>query len=334
MKPSTIFAAFVAAALLSGPARAADPAPAAEEEQQPKYHPTEGPAKVALGSLAEIELPESAVCFNQKETRELLEQMGNITNGNELGLVSPKADGEDWILVYEYEDIGYIKDAAKEKIDADEILKNIREGTEQSNAERKKRGHTAMHVTGWAEPPHYDPKTQNLTWATLYETDDGHKGFNYNVRLLGRSGVMSVTLVDAPEKLAASKAAAEKIIAATGFKQGKRYAEWRNGDKVAEYGLTALVAAGAGAAAAKLGFFALLGKLFAKMGKLVVLVIAAIGGALAKFWNSLRGKFTPRKPAARSGGDAGAGGGTPPPANPGGDANPPAGTGQGGGFLE
>jgi len=330
MKNASILAAFAAAALLSGPARAADPAPA--EEAEPKYHPTEGPAKVSLGTIAEIDLPEAAVFFGEQETRELLEQMGNITDGDELGLVYPKAEGEDWMIVFEYDDIGYIKDAAKEEIDADELLKNLQEGTEQANVERKKRGHAAMHVTGWAEPPHYDPKTQNLTWATLYRTDAGHEGFNYNVRLLGRTGVMSVTLVDAPEKLAASKVAAERIIAATGFKQGKRYAEWRNGDKVAQYGLTALVAAGAGAAAAKLGFFAVLGKLFAKMGKLVIIVIVAIGGAIAKFWNALRGKVSAPRPRRdmSSGGGIGSGGGT----GTGGGSNPPAGSGQGGGFLE
>src|SRR5512142_783282 len=244
MKNAPLLAALAAAALLSAPARAEDPKPApdaASGQQKPQYHPTKGPAKVSLGTVGEIDLPENAVFFGQADTKDLLERWGNITNGNELGLVAPRGDDQSWIIVFEYDDSGYIKDAAKEKLDADEILKSIQAGTEQSNVERKKRGHSAMHVTGWAEPPHYDAKTQNLTWSTLYETDDGGKGFNYFAKLLGRTGYMSVTLVDAPEKLAASKVAAEKIIGATGFKQGKRYAEWRSGDKVAQYGLTALV---------------------------------------------------------------------------------------------
>jgi uncharacterized membrane-anchored protein len=264
-------------------------------DRAPKLNPTHGPAKVKLGSIAELDLPESTLFFGQKDTRTVLEKMGNITDGSELGLVYPQAEGEDWFVVFEFNESGYIKDAAKEKIDADALLKSIEEGNEQANVERKKRGESALHVTGWAEPPHYDPQTQNLTWATFYQTDDGHKGLNYNVRLLGRTGVMSVTLVDSPDKLAASKPNVDKVLAAYGFARGQRYSEWRSGDKVAQYGLAALVAGGAAAAGAKLGLFAVLGKLLAKAGKAIVFIFVAIAGGLAKFWNALRGKFTARK---------------------------------------
>jgi uncharacterized membrane-anchored protein len=318
MRKAFFLVAVAAATLLSAtPIRAEDDAEQQAEEKL-DVHPTQGPAKVSVGTIAELQLPESAVFFDKDDTRKLLERMGNITDGTELGLIWPKAEGEDWFIVFEYDDTGYIKDAAKEKIDADDLLKSIQEGTEQANEERKKRGMHALHVTGWAEPPHYDPKTQNLTWATLNETDEGHKGMNYNVRLLGRTGVMRVTLVDAPEKLASSKPAAEKILAAFGFRQGSRYSEWRDGDKVAQYGLTALVAGGAGAAAAKFGLFAVLGKLFAKMGKAIVLVIAAVGAAIAKAWKSFVGLFRRRKAGDMRG---------PPP-------GPPPGPGQGSGFLE
>ena len=86
----------------------------------------------------------------------------------------------------------------------------------------------------------------------------------------------------------------EAVIGAFTYKLGKRYAEWVPGDKVAEYGLTALVAAGAGAAAVKLGFFAVLGKFFAKSAKLVIIALAGLGGIAAKFWNALRGKASAR----------------------------------------
>lgn len=337
MRQATLLAAVAAATLLAASARAADDTQPPAAAPQPKYHPTLGPAKVAVGTIAELDLPESALFFGQADTKAQLEAWGNITNGDELGMVAPRADDEDWIIVFEYDDIGYIKDAAKEKIDADELLKNLKEGSERANEERKKRGHAALHVTGWAEPPHYDAQSQNLVWATYYETDDGHKGLNYNVRVLGRSGVMRVTLVDSPERLPQSKPQVDKILGAFGFAQGHRYAEWRSGDKVAQYGLTALVAAGAGAAAAKFGLFAVLGKLLAKMGKLVVLLFAAVAGALAKAWQALRGIFTsrrpPRGPDSSSGPGFGAG-----PGGAGSGPGPTAGTGtsggQGSGFLE
>lgn len=299
-------AGLAAAALVVSPAAAQDPAPPAADRQPPKVKWIEGPAKVSLGDVAELDLPDSVAFLQKEDAQKLLEYWGNITGGGELGMVAPKADDQDWIIVFDYDDLGYIKDAEKEEIDADAILKSIQEGTERSNEERKKRGHAAMHVTGWAEPPHYDPRTQNLTWAALHRTDDGHEGVNHNVRLLGRSGVMSVTLVDEPQKLAASKPAVDQVIQAFAFKKGKTYAEWRPGDKVAEYGLAALVAGGAGAAAVKLGFFGFLGKFFAKFAKLLVVAGAAVVGVFVKFWNALRGKMSARKaPPGSQGGFGG-----------------------------
>ncbi len=289
------------------------PAAAANDEQQPeppKVKWIEGPKKVELGSVAELNLPDSVVFAGKADTQKLLERMGNVPNGTELGMVVPKAEDQDWFIVFDYDDIGYIKDADKAEIDGDAILKSIQEGTEEGNKERKKRGYTALHVTGWAEAPHYDARTHNLTWAALHKTDEGEVGLNYNVRLLGRSGVMSVTLVEDPGKLAAAKPSVDAVIGAFAFKQGKTYAEWRKGDKVAEYGLAALVTAGAGAAAVKLGFFGVLAKLFAKMGKALVLVVAAIGGAIAKLWRSVKAKISGRNvPAENRSSGPGIGGG-------------------------
>lgn len=289
MKGSRRLAGLAAAALVALPAAAQDAAP--QQPQQPKVKWIEGPSKVDLGSIAELSLPGSVAFAGKADAQKLLESMGNVPSGTELGLVVPKAEDQDWIIVFDYDDIGYIKDAEKEEIDAGAILKSIQEGTERANEERKKRGYTTIHVTGWAEAPHYDPRTQNLTWAALHRTDKGQEGLNYNVRLLGRSGVMSVTLVEDPDKLAASKPSVDQVIQAFSFKEGKTYAEWRPGDKVAEYGLATLVAAGAGAAAMKLGFFGALAKLFAKLGKFLVVIVVALGGAVARFWKGLRARL-------------------------------------------
>ena len=53
------------------------------------------------------------------------------------------------------------------------------------------------------------------------------------------------------------------------FREGQRYAEWRSGDKVAQYGLGALVVGGGTAVAAKTG-------LLAKLWKPILAVIVAI----------------------------------------------------------
>ena len=224
------------------------------------------------------------------------------SSGAEVGLLIPTVEGQSWFLIYEYHRVGYIKDDDKDRIDADAILASIRENTEKSNEERKKAGGRAIHVVGWQEPPHYDAATHNLVWSILGRTDDGHETVNYDVRVLGREGYMSVTLVEDPSKLEAAKPALAAALGSLSFKKGKSYAEWVPGDKVAEYGLAGLVAAGAGAAAVKLGFFGALAKLLAKMGKLVVVVIAGLGAAIARAWRGFVGLFR-RKEVDRTAGD-------------------------------
>ncbi len=289
------------AAALTIAADAARGEDAAQAPAPPKIAWTSGPAAVEVGaSIAEVQLPERLAFAGPEDSRKLLEAMGNPTDGSEMGIIIPKARDEEWFIVFEWRPVGYVKDDEKDKIDADALLASIREGTEQSNEERKKRGMPALHVVGWSEAPRFDDRTKNLTWAILGRNETGHESVNYNVRVLGREGVMSVTLVDEPQNLARAKPAVDEVIAAFTYKPGKRYAEWRPGDKVAEYGLTALVAAGAGAAAVKLGFFGFLAKLFAKAGKLVVVALAGLAAAGAKFWNALRGKASAR-PAPRPG---------------------------------
>jgi uncharacterized membrane-anchored protein len=286
-------AAALCLALLASGARAEESRARAEGES-PKVKWTNGPAQVELGAVAEMKLDGSVAFAGADDTQALLHASNNPPSGAEVGLLIPTVEGQSWFLIYEYHRVGYIKDDDKDRIDADAILASIRENTEKSNEERKKAGGRAIHVVGWQEPPHYDAATHNLVWSILGRTDDGHETVNYDVRVLGREGYMSVTLVEDPSKLEAAKPALAAALGSLSFKKGKSYAEWVPGDKVAEYGLTALVAAGAGAAAAKLGVFAVLGKLLAKAGKLVVVVVAGLGAGLAKLWNAARGRMSPR----------------------------------------
>jgi uncharacterized membrane-anchored protein len=248
------------------------------------------PATVGLGKEAKISLPEGFTFANAADTRRLMAAMGNTVDNTEVGLVRPHAEGEDWIMVFEYHDVGYVKDDDKDKIDADALLKNITEGTEEANKVRKERGIPGLHVVGWEEKPNYDPVTHNFQWALLARNDDGSEVVNYNQRLLGRGGYMSVTLVEEPGKLALSKPKMRKVLEGFTYNQGSRYAEWRSGDKIAEYGLAALVAGGAGVAAAKLGLFAILLKFLGKAGKGIVLLFVAAGAAIKRLWQKITGR--------------------------------------------
>jgi uncharacterized membrane-anchored protein len=234
---------------------------------------TTGPATASLQDIAEIKVPEGFRLADPKGTRALLEAMGNPTSGNELGFLAPTS--MVWFVVFEFDKTGYVKDDDKDKLDPDAMLKSIREGNDYANKERKKMGVPPMTITGWEQPPKYNPETHNLEWAIRGESE-GSPVVNYNTRLLGRKGVMEVSLVVDPEKLHDTMPAYQTVLKDYDFKQGERYAEFRQGDKMAKYGLAALVTGGAAVVAVKTGLLTYL-LLFAKKAwKLVAVGVAAV----------------------------------------------------------
>lgn len=242
----------------------------------------DGPATGRLGTVAELGVPATCRFTESSGAASFLEATHNIPTGRELGvLVCPDTSGL-WFVTYTYSASGYVRDDEKGKLDANAILESLRRGTEEANKERRSRGWDEMHVEGWVRPPYYDQLTNNLTWSFTGKSTDGSTAINHSVRLLGRGGVLNIELVLSPEQLGTVVASFDTIMTKTTFLSGSRYAEWREGDKVAAYGLTALVAGGVGAIAMKTGLLAKLGKLlagvFVAMWKLI---IAAVVGLLA-----------------------------------------------------
>src|SRR6185369_10611326 len=293
----------------SSVAHAGEPAPAASapdwgaEEadagEGPHYHPVPGPSHVALGHELSLDLPEGFYFLAKKEADEMMRRSGNQDAPSLLGVVL-KPDSS-WLVTVSFDAEGYIKDEDGEKLDADEILSEIREGTEEGNKYRVEHGFKPMHVDGWSEPPRYDRKAHHLVWAVRGSDADG-TSINYNTRVLGRRGYASLNLIDDPEKLAQSKLEAATLLAVTHFDTGARYEDFNEkSDKVAEYGLAALVAGGAGAAALKLAKVGILAKFG---GKLLALLIAgkkAVIGlfiALGAWAKRLFGKKTPAEPSS------------------------------------
>jgi len=298
---SISFAAFVGG---SGVACADEPAPAAsaaeaakdgaEAADKPHYHPVEGPNHISLGHELSLELPAGFYFLAKKDADEMMRRFGNQDDPSLLGVVL-KPDSS-WIVTVSYDAEGYIKDEDGEKLDADEILSAIREGTEEGNKYRVEHGFKPMHVDGWSEPPRYERKAHHLVWGVKGSDADG-TSINFNTRVLGRHGYASLNLIDDPDKIAQSKLEAATLLGVTHFDSGARYEDFNEkSDKVAEYGLAALVAGGAGAAALKLAKVGLLAKFG---GKLLALLIAGKKAVVAAFialgaWaKKLFGKKTP-----------------------------------------
>jgi uncharacterized membrane-anchored protein len=235
-----------------------------------------GPTVALLGEdLAEIRIPAGYMALDRAETQRLMEFLENPVNGTEVGTIAPDSEDVNWFMVFEWDEIGYVEDDDHEAIDAEALLASIREGTEAANEERARRGWATMEIVGWQEEPHYDPHTQNLTWAVVGRSQ-GQDNVNRIVKILGRRGVMTATLVTDMQLLAVASVESDQLLADFDFRTGHTYAEYVPGtDRLAEIGLTALIVGGAGAALMQTG-------LLARFWKVILAGFAAVGGGLAK----------------------------------------------------
>jgi uncharacterized membrane-anchored protein len=255
---------------------------------------TLGPANASLGESGKIQVPQGYLLLDGDRTRERLKTVGEPTSGNEVGWLIP-TNGE-YSVMFEFNPVGYIKDDEKDKLNADKLLASIKAGNDESNKEREKAGHPRVEVVGWDVPPHYDETTHNLEWA-IRGTVEGQPLLNYNTRLLGRKGVMEVVLIVDPKDVPATLPQFKNLLAGYSFQSGQSYAEYHSGDKVAKYGLTALVVGGAAVGAAKLGLLGPVILLFKKAWKLVIVAFAAVVGFFKKMFRKITGKD--REPAAQ-----------------------------------
>jgi len=280
------FFIFLPMLLLALPTLAAHAQEQGSEKPPPEINWVAGPGTVDLGSnLAQIDLREDYVFADAEGSRKLMDLLGNPPSNNEIGLVASRGENQNWFVLFEYDPSGYVRDDEKDSLDPDAILESIKKSTEGQNKIRQQKGVPPVTVLGWYEKPHYDSLSHNLVWAVLGE-EEGIEVVNYNVKLLGRYGYTAAVLVTDPAGLDLFKPELENIIASFSYKRGKRYAEFTQGDKVAEYGLTALVVGGATAAAVKFGLF----KWLAKAWKLVAVAIAAFAAAVWRITKRLLGR--------------------------------------------
>jgi uncharacterized membrane-anchored protein len=249
----------------------------------------QGPVTVGILDQAEIKVPAGFSFVPKAESMQLLAAMGNGTNPEVEGMLFPTSDENNgWFVVVSYENTGFIKDDDAKEWNTSEMLNSIIEGTEAGNAERREMGIAEMEVRGWAEVPKYDVSTHRLVWS-LKSVDKGadnelDAGVNYNTVLLGREGRISLNMVASLADLPALKPVANNLLAQLEFKAGRAYSDFdASTDKVAEYGLAALVV---GAAAKKLGLFAVIAAFFLKFIKIFAVAGAGLFYGVRKYFSS------------------------------------------------
>jgi uncharacterized membrane-anchored protein len=211
-----------------------------------------GPATAPVEGDAKLAIPDKYLFLDAANTKKFLELQHNLGDGKEV-MVAPR--DMHWMAYLEFSDAGYVKD--DEKIDAPALLKTLKDNTEKANSERQSRGWAPLHVVDWAIPPVYNTTTKRLEWATTLE-EAGGRGVNFSTKILGRRGYTSVIMVTDPANLTRAEDDLDHVLGGYAFNSGETYSDWRSGDKVAEYGLAALIVGGAAVIAAKKGLFTVL----------------------------------------------------------------------------
>jgi uncharacterized membrane-anchored protein len=279
-------------AMLAAPLAAQPPLDPAAQRFVDSLHPRSGSIAIPE-ARATLELGEDYLFYGPEDAAAILVQAwGNPPEAAEgvLGLVMPAGTtplSDTWGAVVTYEDTGYVSDDDAAEADYDQILADLKDASAASNEERRAAGFAGVEVVGWAQSPHYDKASHSVVWArNLKFGGEAVNSLNYDIRALGRSGVLSLNLVSTMPQLADIRVAAADFANHARFDPGARYEDFDASiDREAEYGIGGLVAAGVGVAAAKkLGLLALLVKFL----KPILIGIAVL---FAAFWKKIRRLF-------------------------------------------
>lgn len=238
--------------------------------------------------VAKLKVPENFRYIGPEDTKKFLEEgWGNADASGTEGMLLPiDADlfsDEGWGVVITYQEDGHVSDEDANDIDYADLLKSMQESATEASEERQKNGQESIALIGWAAPPHYDAQAKKLFWAKeLKFGDNKEHTLNYNVRILGRKGVLVMNAVSGMSQLDKIEQGMTEVLKIAEFKEGQRYSDFDSGvDNVAAYGIAALVGGGL---AAKAGLFAKLGIALLALKKFIFIGLVAAGGFIMKLF--------------------------------------------------
>lgn len=246
----------------------------------PEFTYAHGTVELENG-VASLELPQSFKFLDAPQSATVIVDIwGNPDADGVLGIIFPEADDPftegSYAYVVSYDESGHVDDGDADDIDYDEMLKGMQEGEAENNKLRAQAGYEPIHLVGWAAPPFYDDKNKVLHWAKELKFGDSAlvNTLNYNVRVLGRKGVLVLNAVATMDDLELVKAHVPDVLGIVNFNDGHRYDQFDSSvDEVAAYGIGGLIA---GKVLAKVGILALAGKFLLKFWYIIVVGIGGL----------------------------------------------------------
>lgn len=251
-----------------------------------------GTVSIGFGK-AKLNVPKGFKYLDSEQSEKVLTEIwGNPKSEYpSLGMLFPEnagpADDKTFAFNIAFQEMGYVKDDDANSIDYEELLAEMKKSMQEANEERTKNGFPTMDIVGWASKPYYDTQKHALHWAKeLKFGGEPINTLNYNIRLLGRKGVLELNAIASINELPQVKQSIDQVIAAVEFETGEKYKDFNPSvDQVAAYTVGGLVA---GKVLAKVGFFVLL----VKFWKVIAFAFIALGSVL---WRFLANKKKPEE---------------------------------------
>jgi uncharacterized membrane-anchored protein len=255
---------------------------------------------IVLGQdLVTLNLPDPFRYLSPEDAEKVLvDGWGNPPGYETLGMIVPVDvdlfSDESWALIISYEEDGYVSDKEAAEINYEALLKEMMESSRANNDARIKEGYAPVELLGWAATPFYDKESHKLHWAKELNFGESEiNTLNYNIRILGRKGVLLLNIVADMPQFEAIDAQIPLLLSMTEFNPGNRYADFNPElDKVAAYGIGALIA---GKAASKAGLLAKIGGILLVLKKFWLALPLALVAFARKFFKKAEKEqvFTP-----------------------------------------
>lgn len=236
-----------------------------------------------ISPIASFNIPDGYYFLDAKDSEIVLSEFWGNPKGEPLGMIFPyditpfHSDG--WGLEITFDDIGYVSDKDAGDYDYDKLLEIMKQDTIEESKWRKENNFEGLELIGWAADPYYDQDARHLYWAKelKFETNDNNT-LNYNLRALGRKGVLVMNFISSMEALDEVSAATPEVLQMVTFTPGNAYADFDPSiDKVAAVGIGGLIA---GKVLAKTGFMATALLLLKKFWFVLLIPLFALKGRL------------------------------------------------------
>ncbi|MBC8096739.1 MAG: DUF2167 domain-containing protein [Akkermansiaceae bacterium] len=189
-----------------------------------------GPAKASVGENAEIVIPPGFSFVSGQDAVTVLKMMNNPAPASLAGILAPAS--RRYLVIFEYNSVGYVKNAHRQKINSDAVLKYVGRSTPENNT-------SGLSSVEWQIQPTYQSQQNLLEWAILAKTGSS-KTINHVIRLLGREGVLDAIAVQSAS--ATEAVPLKQLVSGMAFKPGYTYADYQEGDKLSERNLAELIA--------------------------------------------------------------------------------------------